>query len=207
MIRFGSVFQHGTLLGDEFANLRHWLHAVNKRQIAFLTGKRGYGRQKPCIATIKVYSEYSEKGLSLDVQIELRADIAPRDCSEHCESIQRRYNSQPFICFVKSAVQITPFRQDNRVGYKGGQDAGLSYSGGVLWLKEVNGNANITIMVKNWKKKTGRMTGFVEESSIGVNWKVLLKDPSPSPCGIDLKGFLVGFVFPCKRNGVSLDTT
>lgn len=92
--------------------------------MTFVTDKRGEARQKPYIATIKVYSEYSAE-LSLDVWIELRADVAPTDCSVLRKVLDQGWTS---IGFVGSAVEITPPKHRNHMFPVDWAEDGLSFS-------------------------------------------------------------------------------
>lgn len=148
--------------------------------MAFITDKRGEAREKPYIATIKIYSEYS-KELSLDVQIELRADFAPSECSSLRQLLEGKCTP---IRFVASPREITPCGFGGPNYYKRSKDAGLIYSLGVLWIEPQAGkkNRSITIMdvelEKNWNDQGLGICGRI------VNWTELqtfIKGPFNRP--------------------------
>lgn len=118
----------------------------------FITVKRKEAREKPYIATIKIDS--IQPKATLEVQLQLRADIAPKECSVLRAVLNegRRY-----LCFGTSGIKIGPHLTST---LEQPQASANAVSPEVLWIK-VNDDGSNEFGIsdegteENWSGDTG----------------------------------------------------
>lgn len=176
---------------EDFVSLVQWHIADKKPEMVFITEKRSDARKKPCFAKLNISSAHSD-GLSLDVEIELRADIVPDECNLIRKIMDDELDS--FFRFFNSKVEIAAIKRSVHKSSGGWTEApGLSFSPGFLWFsKDGDGYGFVSIMDQELdEEKNG---GWTDEGNFGriVNWaelESLIKSPFATSLRYKFEGY------------------